>query len=337
MDGGGRARSRLARRGGALNALLIARFSLPPLIVTLGTLSLFRGLAEGMTGGADFVSGFPAGFLWLGQAISRGVPPQALTLAAVALLFAHLLHRTIYGRSWYAIGWSPEGARYAGIPVRAPARGALRAVGVRRRPALRFSTSRASGQAKADAGTGYELMAITAVVLGGTAITGGRGTIGGTLLGLAGIVVLQNGLRLADLPAELAGILTGALLLAAIAAPPAWLRACGQTHARRDVQPRHETELSRCGTRSWPSLCARRPCRRACIVAGSNWWTRAIARAVASRRDRRLAASGSVSGGRRAATRAITSRMMPKAKGDPYFVSCRQGAEEAARQLGRRR
>ena len=72
------------------------------------------------------------------------------------------------------------------------------------------------GQAKADAGTGYELTAITAVVLGGTSIFGGRGTDPGTVLGLFAIVVLQNGLRLAALPAELAGILTGALLLAAI-------------------------------------------------------------------------------------------------------------------------
>ena len=93
--------------GGALNALLIARFSLPPLLVTLGTLSLFRGLAEGITGGADFVSGFPSSFLWIGQSVSSGAPPQAFTLAAVALVFAHLLHRTIYGRSWYAIGCSP--------------------------------------------------------------------------------------------------------------------------------------------------------------------------------------------------------------------------------------
>ena len=74
------------------------------------------------------------------------------------------------------------------------------------------------GQAKSDAGTGYELLAITAVVLGGTSIFGGRGSVGGTVLGLAVIAVLQNGLRLADLPAELAGVLTAALLLTAIAA-----------------------------------------------------------------------------------------------------------------------
>src|SRR5262249_20345865 len=72
------------------------------------------------------------------------------------------------------------------------------------------------GQAKADAGTGYELLAITAVVLGGTSIFGGRGSILGTVLGLFVIAGLQNGVRLADLPAGLAGVLTGVLLLATI-------------------------------------------------------------------------------------------------------------------------
>lgn len=75
-----------------------------------------------------------------------------------------------------------------------------------------------NGQAKADAGTGYELWAITAVVLGGTSIFGGRGTIHGTLIGLFAIVVLQRGLLLSDGPAELAGILVGVLLIGAIAA-----------------------------------------------------------------------------------------------------------------------
>jgi rhamnose transport system permease protein len=74
------------------------------------------------------------------------------------------------------------------------------------------------GQAKADAGTGFELMAITAVVLGGTSIFGGRGSVGGTLLGLATLGVLQNGLRLADLPTELGGMVTAVLLLVALGA-----------------------------------------------------------------------------------------------------------------------
>ena len=100
-------------------------------------------------------------------------------------MFAHLLHRTIYGRGWYAIGCSAEGARYAGIPVGRRLAVLYVLSGLVAGCAALLYVARI-GQAKADAGTGYELMAIAAVVLGGTAITGGRGTIGGTLLGRGG-------------------------------------------------------------------------------------------------------------------------------------------------------
>src|SRR5215813_2291239 len=119
--------------GGGLHALLIARFNLPPLIVTLGTFSLFRGLAEGMTGGVDNYTGFPQEFLFLGQGYLFGIlPPQALALIAVAVFYFLLLHRTIIGRSLYAIGFSAEGARYAGVPVARRPR--LSALGTGREP-----------------------------------------------------------------------------------------------------------------------------------------------------------------------------------------------------------
>ena len=204
--------------GGALNALLVARLGIPPLIVTLGTYSLFRGVAEGFTGGVRNFTDFPARLLFLGQGrLPGGVPAQVPLLVAAAVFFWLLVHRTPVGRGIRAIGFSPEGARFAGIPVA-------------RRLVLIYVMSGAMaglaaviyaarlGQAKADAGSGYELFAITAVVLGGTSIFGGRGTVHGTLLGLVAVALLQNGLRLADRPAELAGILTGGLLIAAIGA-----------------------------------------------------------------------------------------------------------------------
>src|SRR5206468_5349728 len=137
------------------------------LIVTLGTLSLFRGIAEGLTGGIQHYSGFPDSFLALGQGYVAGmIPTQLFILAAAAVGAAWWLHRTSAGRALYAIGHSPEGARYAGIPVSRR----LAAVYV----LSGFAASLAAviyvahlGQAKSDAGTGYELMAITAVVLGG--------------------------------------------------------------------------------------------------------------------------------------------------------------------------
>jgi rhamnose transport system permease protein len=104
--------------GGALNALLIARFNIPPLIVTLGTLSLFRGIAEGLTRGAVNYTDFPAGFLSLGQGYLWGViPTQLLLFVPVLAAYAVMLHRSVAGRAWYAIGFSAAGARYAGVPV----------------------------------------------------------------------------------------------------------------------------------------------------------------------------------------------------------------------------
>ena len=104
--------------GGALNAWLIARLDIPPLIVTLGTLSLFRGLAEGLTQGAVNYTNFPPGFVALGQGYLWGIIPAQLPIFAVVLAaYAVLLHRSVLGRAFYAIGFTAAGARYAGIPV----------------------------------------------------------------------------------------------------------------------------------------------------------------------------------------------------------------------------
>src|ERR1700688_1170091 len=103
--------------GGALNGTLIAEFKIPPLIVTLGSFSAFRGIAEGITHGAVNYSGFPKSFLFLGQGYMFGVPAQLPVLLIALLGYAVLLHRSVIGRGLYAIGFAGEGARYAGIPV----------------------------------------------------------------------------------------------------------------------------------------------------------------------------------------------------------------------------
>src|SRR5258708_4140685 len=104
--------------GGGLNGLLIARLKLPPLIVTLGTFSLFRGIAEGLTRGIENYSGFPSSFLFWGQGYIGGVIPAQLPILFAAIVaVAWCLHRTAFGRTLYAIGYSAEGARYAGVPV----------------------------------------------------------------------------------------------------------------------------------------------------------------------------------------------------------------------------
>ncbi len=238
--------------GGLLNALIITRLNFPPLIVTLGTFSLFRGVAEGLTRGVENYSGFSQGFLFLGQGYVGGlVPTQLFILAAAAAGVWWWLQRTAYGRSLYAIGYSAEGARYAGIPVRSRLTLVYVLSGLASSLAAVVYVAHL-GQAKSDAGTGYELMAITAVVLGGASIFGGRGTVLGTLLGLFGIVILQNGLRLSAQPAELAGILTGALLVATILLDRLSTRA--RTRPARTVKHR--------GGRRGEKLASRSPERR---------------------------------------------------------------------------
>src|SRR6266498_3064411 len=200
---------------GGLNATLITWLRLPPLIVTLGTFSLFRGLAEAITRGVDTFTNFPASFLFLGQERWLGVPAQAPIFVVVAVAVWLLVHRTTFGRSFRAIGFAPEGARYAGIPVERRIAFAYVLAGVVAALAAIIYTARL-GQAKADAGTGYELFAITAVVLGGTSIFGGVGSVHGTVLGVAAIAVLSNGLVHARQPREVAGLLTGVLLIFAL-------------------------------------------------------------------------------------------------------------------------
>ena len=304
--------------GGALNAWLIARWRLPALMVTLGSLSLFRGLAQGLTGGVDNYTGLPPRVLALGQGYLAGaIPAQAPWLVAAAIGYGLLLHRTVRGRCYFAIGHNQAAARHAGVNVRRRLAELYITSGVVAAAAAIIYVAHL-GQAKADAGTGYELTAVTAVVLGGTAITGGTGSILGTLLGLAAMVVLQNGLRLAALPAELAGVLTGVLLIGAIGIPSLASRL---TDVRVASDP--ETDM-----RNWQLgvLCTT-ILAGACLVAGSNWW---LVQSI-GRLSHQPASGVAVPS---PAARSVVVGMMPKAKGDPYFISCRQGAEEAAAESG---
>jgi rhamnose transport system permease protein len=322
--------------GGTLNAYLIARLGIPSLIVTLGTFSLFRGIAEGITHAAVNYTGFPPAFLTLGQGYLWGVIPAQLPIFLLVLVgYSVLLHRSVIGRALYAIGFTQAGARYAGIPVAKRVGLVYVLSGVVSSLAAIVYVAHL-GQARSDAGNGYELDAITAVVLGGTSVFGGRGTLFGTVLGLFSISVLRNGLRLAALPSELAGVLTGTLLVATIAIDR--LRHRGATDGARPSTERDT--IAR--TDGYPStdgdidvrnsqvavLCAAM-IAGSLIVAGTNvWLVRSLVPAAAPSPASGPSAAPSPLGGRRPVI-----AMMPKAKGDPYFVSCRVGAEEAAKEL----
>src|SRR5207247_2523900 len=121
--------------------------------------SLFRGLAEAVTHGVDTFTNFPASFLFLGQERWLGIPAQAPIFIIVVVVVWLLVHRTTFGRSFRAIGFAPEGARYAGIPVERRLALAYVLAGTVAALAAIIYTARL-GQAKADAGMGYELFAI---------------------------------------------------------------------------------------------------------------------------------------------------------------------------------
>ncbi|HEY8561986.1 MAG TPA: substrate-binding domain-containing protein [Pyrinomonadaceae bacterium] len=311
--------------GGALNAAIITKLKFPPLIVTLGTFSLFRGMAEGLTRGIENYSGFPPSFLFLGQGYVGGVVPAQLfiLIAAIAGVW-WWLHRTAFGRSFYAIGFSQEGARYAGIKVRRRLNFVYCLSGLAASLAAVIYVAHL-GQAKSDAGTGYELMAITAVVLGGASIFGGRGTVLGTVLGLFAIVILQNGLRLSGQPAELAGILTGVLLVATILIDRLSRRREAKPQVKTISEEEFEVKNWQIGVLSAVILAA------AAIVAGSNWM---LVRSIKDNMGGGTDSPSTLSSNAPANNKKVTIAMMPKAKGDPYFISCRAGAEKAARELG---
>lgn len=306
--------------GGGLNALMITRLNFPPLIVTLGTFSLFRGIAEGLTRGIENYSGFSSRFLFLGQGYVLGlIPTQLFILVAAIAACGWWLHRTAFGRTLYAIGYSADGARYAGIRVRRRLSFIYVLSGVAASLAAIVYVAHL-GQAKSDAGTGYELMAITAVVLGGASIFGGRGTVLGTVLGLFAIVILQNGLRLSGQPSELAGILMGVLLVSTILLDRLAKHARARPAAQSTLEEENEVRNSQVAVLSGVILAA------ALIVAGTNWL---LVRSVRQGQVPAGTQSTPVANKRKAVI-----AMMPKAKGDPYFISCKQGADEAAKELG---
>ncbi len=201
---------------GMLNGVFVAYVRVHPLIVTLATLAAYRGLAEGISLGRP-VSGFPEGFQRIVGGTGNGIPLALAAVAVIAIVFGVGAWRSIAGFWVYAVGDSERAARYGGIPV-ARMKFLLYTVGgaMAGLAAVLFVARR--NTAKADIAMGIELDVITAVVLGGTSITGGRGSILGTMLGVA---LLHEARELASwhwqheeaFPIVVGGILIGSVLL----------------------------------------------------------------------------------------------------------------------------
>jgi rhamnose transport system substrate-binding protein len=316
---------------GGLNALLITRLRIPPLIVTLGTFSLFSGLAEGLAHGRDNPSNFPASLVFLGNGYIGPLPVQVILLVVGIIVFGVLVHRAAVGRALSAIGYSPEGARYAGIAVEREVALTYILAGLCAGLAAIVAVARVN-TAKADTGSGYELWAITAVVLGGTSIFGGRGSIFGTVMGFFAIVILQNGLRMADRPVwltshmggELAGILTGLLLLLSISLdwrPSAAGSASGAAGASQSNNEENlEMRNSQLAVLCIVILAA------ALIVTGGNFLLiKSLPQPAASTVPGVAATTPA---------KQVKIAMMPKSKGNAYFIAAQKGAEQAASELG---
>jgi rhamnose transport system permease protein len=206
---------------GAFNGWFITRVGVPPLIMTLATLALFRGRAEGISQ-ARSVRGYPDWFFTLGQGEVAGIPTQLWILLAVILLSGLVLATTTFGRALYAIGHNQLAARFSGITVDRHKLLIYTFSGLMAGLAGCIFVSRVS-TTRSDMGTGLELDVIAAVVLGGTSIFGGTGTILGTVLGVILIQLLKNGLALTGVKGDATIVVIGAVLILSILIT-GWLR-----------------------------------------------------------------------------------------------------------------
>ena len=178
---------------GALNGLAIS-WGMSPLVTTLASMALYSGLAMALLEQSR-ITGFPPGFLALGNGSVAGLPGQVWLLLIAAASLAVLVHATRFGRYLFSLGDQRQSAEFAGVPVRKVERTLYALNGfLAGLVALWFTARR--GAAVADAGQGLELQVIACVVLGGTRVTGGSGSIARTLLGLGILAHLEIGLRL---------------------------------------------------------------------------------------------------------------------------------------------
>lgn len=199
---------------GALNGLLIVRVGVPPLIMTLATLALYRGLAQGISG-ARSVTGYPEWFFVLGQGNVLGLPTGLWLFMVATVVFIVVLRLTTFGRSLYAIGNNAVGARFSGLPVGRVLLVSYTVSGLMSALAGVIFVSRVT-TTRSDMGTGLELDVIAAVVLGGTSIFGGKGSVVGTVIGLVLIQLLKNGLALSGVTSDATIIVIGSVLIFAI-------------------------------------------------------------------------------------------------------------------------
>ena len=202
---------------GLLNGALVARVPLPPFIVTLGMLSIAFALTH-IYSQEQTITGVPSLLTVLGQTFTVGgtdVTYGSIVTIGLFLLFAYLLGQTAWGKHVYAVGNNPEAARLTGIRTRRVLIGVYATAGLVYGVAALLSVAR-TGVGDPQAGQTDNLDSITAVVLGGTSLFGGRGSVVGTLLGALIVGVIRNGLQLIGVASIYQPLITGILVILAV-------------------------------------------------------------------------------------------------------------------------
>ncbi|MFK7880198.1 ABC transporter permease [Roseobacter sp.] len=200
---------------GLVQGWFVAYQGIPAFIVTLAGLSILRGLALYLTQGYSIPIPDLPGFLALGRGQVSGIPMPVIISVSIAILGAVVLSRTVYGRRVVAVGSNTEAARRAGMPARGTIASVYVLTGVASAVAGLLIAARL-GSGSSNAAVGFELQVIAAVVLGGTSLFGGRGSILGTILGALTIAVIGNGLILMHISPFFTQIVTGTIILMAI-------------------------------------------------------------------------------------------------------------------------
>ncbi|OYQ38802.1 branched-chain amino acid ABC transporter permease [Rhodoferax sp. TH121] len=210
---------------GAINGILVTRYKLPSIVVTIGTLSLYRGLAL-VALGDQAISGYPEVFSTLGNSYVGEVigvrwltvPIEFAILLVGAIVVGVVLHRTVAGRRLYAIGANPVAARFSGIEVDRYRMALFVFAGLMAALAALMLTGRI-GSTRPNIAMGWELDAITMVILGGVAIEGGRGSIVGTMLAVLLLGLFTFAMGMANVTGIVMSMVIGALLIVSMVLP----------------------------------------------------------------------------------------------------------------------
>jgi rhamnose transport system permease protein len=209
----------LGTLGGVLNGYLVAHVKLPSLVVTLGTYAFFRGIAFGFLGD-QAARNYPSAFTYIGQGriFDTLIPFSVALFSILAIVFGLVLHRTTFGRQLFAIGNNESAAKYSGVPVE-KIKFILFIVSGFISALAGLVLAARFGSTRPDNGTGLELAVITAAVLGGLDINGGKGSMYGATLALVLIGLLRFGMGLLNVQSQVQSMVIGLLLIISILVP----------------------------------------------------------------------------------------------------------------------